>query len=368
MKLDSDYGSISWGDFFHLMTLILRAPLVILWSFASNLLVRWSIRAAKRATVTSAFQFFVSRFNVAQIQYVLGTSENNYKAWAKQNNLPITIEKLVDDSVLCWIGPKRTDRVVLYFHGGYYAAPVVDFSLSFWRHVQLDLDKSDCQVGFAVLTYSLIPTAVFPKQIRQASVALEHIIASGVHPSDLHIVGDSAGANLILATLSNLIHPLNTIRKATPLQAPIRGVYLMSPWVCLKSTSTSMRSNLGTDIIGDPSNAIHADLVLADVPKQDLAYVEPANAPDSWFAGLNSVVDRILMTAGGAEIFIDDVMRFSKTLTRTKANLTFVVQDDGVHTGPFIDYLSGQSLDDSKSLYSVIIRWLKAGIRGSNGT
>ena len=72
------------------------------------------------------------------------------------------------------------------------------------------------------------------------------------------------------------------------------------------------------------------------------------------------------MTAGEAEIFRDDIIHFSQTLTRTKANFTFVLQENGVHDDPYIAYLCGQSLDDPKSLSPVIIRWLRAGITDSN--
>lgn len=116
------------------------------------------------------------------------------------------------------------------------------------------------------------------------------------------------------------------------------------------------------------SLSVLANLVLADVPNDCLAYAEPANAPDSWFSGLDSLVDRILITAGGEEILVDDITRFSQTLAQTKSNLTFVVQEEGIHDGPLIDYLSGQSFDDPKSLYPVIVRWLRAGISGSNAT
>lgn len=119
-------------------------------------------------------------------------------------------------------------------------------------------------------------------------------------------------------------------------------------------------------MITAPSLSVMADLFLADVPHHCLAYAEPANAPDSWFSGLDSLVDRILITAGGDEILVDDIVRFSQTLAKTKSNLTFVVQEEGVHDGPFVDYLSGQSYDDPKSLYPVIVRWLRAGITGSN--
>ena len=101
------------------------------------------------------------------------------------------MEKLVDDTVLCWIGPKRTDRVVLYLPGtsfssflpgqmkmsivdppislffltgGGYVTPVTPFQLSYWHHIQLELTESaNCQVGFAVLTYCMYQRSYHPQ-------------------------------------------------------------------------------------------------------------------------------------------------------------------------------------------------------------
>lgn len=114
-RLASPYANLTLDGDFYIKKFL--SAFVFLWSFATNLIFLFSIRAAKRATVVSTFRFFNSKCNAAQIQYVLGKSENTYKTWAKRNDLPITIEKLVDDADLYWIGPKRTDRVVLCFPG-----------------------------------------------------------------------------------------------------------------------------------------------------------------------------------------------------------------------------------------------------------
>ncbi|KAF8152571.1 Alpha/Beta hydrolase protein [Crassisporium funariophilum] len=353
-------GDISWRDLAHLTTVVLRIPFVALWTYASNLALVRRLEVAKRATTVAAIRYINAKLNIAQIQYISGRSLDVYTRWTKANKLLVTVEDLIDDTVLVWIGPKRTDRVVLYFHGGAFLASVQDYSLSFWRHAQLELAKSDCDVGFAVLLHSLVPTAGLPTLLRQASVALEHVIASGVHPSNLHIVGDSAGALLALALLSHIMHPFPNVRKTIALKAPIRGVYLMSPWVCLNSTSASLHSP--TDMIVGAGVETFGDFIRAHCPEDLIKYLEPLNAPDSWFIGLDAVVDRMLMTAGGSEIFRDDIIRFSQTLSKTKSNFNFAVQEGGVHDGPFIDLLTGQSPDQSRSFTELIIHWLAVGI------
>lgn len=60
--------------------------------------------------------------DIGTMQYMIPNSVDGYKAWASTNSLPITVETLSHDTSIMWIGPKRTDRVVLYFHGAYSCA------------------------------------------------------------------------------------------------------------------------------------------------------------------------------------------------------------------------------------------------------
>lgn len=48
---------------------------------------------------------------------MLGTTLQVYERWVKQNGLPSLVEEIGDDARLLWIGPKRIDRVIVYFHG-----------------------------------------------------------------------------------------------------------------------------------------------------------------------------------------------------------------------------------------------------------
>jgi len=327
----------------------------------------------KRSTMISLIRWLNGKMDYKQIQYGSPQSVDAYKLWAKKHKLPVTVEDLIDDTPVMWIGPKRKDKVVLYIPGGAYLFPLRGEFLSFWRYVQLELAKEDCDVGFAILGYSLVPAAGFPTQLRQATVAVEHLIATGVHPSNLHIVGDSAGGHLILSLLSHILHPLPGLRPILPLEAPIKGVYLMSPWVVMKSTSASSRSNAAYDIVvsANPNSTkqSYAELVQPYATQEhELPYMDPLNAPDSWFVGLDGVVERVLMTAGGMEVLRDDIISFSQKLSKvikSNRNFTFEVQEGGIHNDPYLDFMVNMPFDRLGSLTPLIIHWLAGGIKPS---
>jgi hypothetical protein len=70
----------------------------------------------RRIVGDGAFRFLASSLNMQQLQYFMGTTLQVYQKWAKQNDLPVLVEEVGCDAKLLWFGPKRTDRVVLYFH------------------------------------------------------------------------------------------------------------------------------------------------------------------------------------------------------------------------------------------------------------
>jgi len=55
-----------------------------------------------------------------QIQWTTGDTFSVYEAWTKQNGFPLVVDELDEDARLLWIGERRTDRVILYFHGMYH--------------------------------------------------------------------------------------------------------------------------------------------------------------------------------------------------------------------------------------------------------
>ncbi|KAJ7730361.1 Alpha/Beta hydrolase protein [Mycena maculata] len=353
------YGELSWAESFGFVTTVLTLPVALLWNVVTTAYAPFNKdRSVKRVAGDSALRYAISRLSVPQLQWAFGTTRSVYEQWTKANKLTSTIDELGQDARLMWIGPKRLDRVVLFSHGGAFSLPASDFGLSFWRYVQLELAKQNIEIGFALFSYSLYPTATFPTPLKQAGLALEFLLAAGVKPQNLQIVGDSAGANLILQLFSHMLHPRADMPEIH-LAAPLRGAYLISPWVNLTADSKSHTENDGRDFIGKETLRGWGALILADVPEADSAFAEPVRAPEWWFKGVDRLVERVLVTAGGAECLRDDIVVVGEALKKHHAKTEIVVQAGGLHEDMFLDFLVNES--KLGSLTPLTVAWLAAG-------
>ena len=120
----------------------------------------------------------------------------------------------------------RTDRHVLYFHGGRYAfgtEPLVrDFT---WR--------LGAATGATVLyfDYRLAPEHPFPAAVEDAAKVFRWL-ASRINPDRIAFIGDSAGGGLLLATLHKM--------RDEGFNLPSAAVAL-SPWTDLALTGQSLK-------------------------------------------------------------------------------------------------------------------------------
>ncbi|KAJ7485651.1 Alpha/Beta hydrolase protein [Mycena latifolia] len=317
---NAKYGEVRWTEALGMVATLLPLPAVVLWRVLTTSYAPFNKdRSLKRIAGDSAVR---SRRRLATL--------GMYEQWTKTNKLPVAIDELGEGGRLLWIGPKRLERVVLVMHGGGFLYPATDFSLSFWRYVQLELEGQGIEVGFALLNYSLVPTATYPTPLKEARLALEFLLAAGVQPQNLQLVGDSAGGNLILQLLSShMLHPRADM-PAVHLPAPLRGALLMSPWVNLSANSASHAENDGRDFVNPRALAEMGRRVLAAVPAADRALVEPVRAPAGWFAGAERFVARVLVTAGGAECLRDDIVRCAEAFKTQHLQTELVVQPGGL--------------------------------------
>lgn len=103
--------------------------------------------------------------------------------------------------------PARKDagRVWIHFAGGGY---VLGFDPSWPGQVFADMVVPNFQVtNMLYAQYRLASQddkACFPAQLQDALAVYAHILALGVHPKNIFLGGDSAGANLVLAVLRYL--------------------------------------------------------------------------------------------------------------------------------------------------------------------
>ncbi|KAJ7699595.1 Alpha/Beta hydrolase protein [Mycena rosella] len=357
-----EYGQLPLTRVLGIVVVLLPLPAVLIWTVLTKSHASYNKhRSVKRIVGDSIVRYSTHYLQIPQLQYLLGTTFGVYRTWANKAHLPLVIDELGDDARLLWISPKRLDHVILFLHGGGYVLPVADFYLSFWKYVQRELEKRDIGVGVAVLQYSLAPMANFPTPLNQARLALEFLVAAGVKPANLQITGDSAGGNLVLQLFSQMLHPRSGVPEIH-LTAPLRGAFLMSPWVVLTTDSQSYSDHDGIDLFTKECLASTGDIVLAGfsgADGQNAAFAQPARAPESWFKNVDGIVERVLVTAGGAECMYDDITEFVEGFKKHHRDVEFAVQPGGLHEDPFLDFLIGEK--KLGVLTPRIVDWIAAG-------
>ncbi|KAJ4480639.1 Alpha/Beta hydrolase protein [Lentinula edodes] len=380
-KLDhSKYAAMGWPRYLwmkiKLMRLLFVLPFEIL---VSPLVARSKAKSFKRVVGDTLFRFVTDTLPDVELQYFLGTSVGIYSEWARKEKLPITIDELQGEGKLLWIGPKRTEKVILFCHGGAYIAPLQNFMLPFWRFIQLELERRGLEVGIAIMSYSVIPVAHFPIPLWQANQAIKHLTyVENVKPSNLQLVGDSAGGNLVSQILSSMLHP--------PFSPPIippgtrlRGAYMMSPWISMTGAGSqesneilpSFIENDHTDVLSTDSLVRWGSDVLSGLqnPFFDVPFVDPIRAPSDWYKGLSDVVERVFVSTGEFECLRDaDRVFFKEKIQPWHGKAEFFELKGGVHNDPFFDfYVGDRPLGARQKLTPMVLDWVANGFEDDKG-
>jgi acetyl esterase/lipase len=185
------------------------------------------------------------------------------------------------------------DRHVLYLHGGGYIAG----SPAVYRHLAWRIALA---VGAQVLSpdYRLAPEHPFPAALDDAVATYEWLLAEGIEPQQIGLVGDSAGGGLAFSLLLRL-------RDAgRPLPA---GVVALSPWTDLALTGASLRRNAHADPMLDVAE-------LPRVARSYLAGVDPRHPWASPIYGDLKGLPPALIQVGSDEILRDDATRLAARL------------------------------------------------------
>ncbi|KAF7363151.1 Abhydrolase-3 domain-containing protein [Mycena venus] len=337
------YGQLPLTRVLGIIAVLLPLPAVLIWTALTKSHASYNKhRSVKRIVGDSIIRYSTHYLELPQLQYLLGTTLGVYRTWTRKAQLLPVIDELGEDARLLWIGPKRLDRVILFLHGGGFVLPVADYYLSFWQYVQSELAKRDIKVGVAVLQYSLAPMANFPTPLNQARLALEFLIAAGVKPANLQLTGDSAGGNLVVQLLSQMLHPRPGIPEIH-LPSPLRSAFLMSPWVVLTTDSQSYTNQNGIDLF----------------TKECLSATGDIGRQRRGSKRVDGLVERVLVTAGGAECMYDDITEFVGVFTKHHRDVEFAVQPGGLHEDPLLDFLIGEK--KLGVLTPRIVDWIAAG-------
>ncbi|TFK39635.1 Alpha/Beta hydrolase protein [Crucibulum laeve] len=360
--LTSTYGKVSWLEALKAFAVLLPLPLVTIGCLLISPFSPYDKRKTwKRVMTDASIRYTTSSLSINQIQYAMGTTLGVCQKWARSNSIKLDVDEIGDEARLIWFGERKTEKVILYIHGGTYIFPIQGYALSFWTYIRSELRRERNQdIGFVALNYSLFPTATFPTPLVQATAAIKHLISQNIDPSNIILAGDSAGAGLILQIISHILHPHPSVPPLIlPSNTKFRGAYLLSPWVSLTGDTGSHAENSASDIVPKETWAYLGSHVLSSITDADRPYIEAVKAPVEWFDGIGGVVGRVLISVGEKECLRDDAVDLANGLRKVPGvgqNVVVVVQQGGVHNDPCLDFLAGEK--KLGSLTPVVVGWL----------
>jgi monoterpene epsilon-lactone hydrolase len=236
-------------------------------------------------------------FDIAQMRRTMQTAERLVpRPPSRAQSTEIEADGLTFQRVAMPVS--RTERRVLYLHGGGYVAG----SPAHYRHFTWRIADALAANVFA-LAYRLAPEHPFPAALEDAARAYAFLAAKAADTRELFVMGDSAGGGLTLALLLKLRD------EGRPLP---RAAVALSPWTDLALTGASLAASAADDPM----------LTARDLPHLAASYLAGADPRTPYASPLYGDVTGlppVLIQVGSDEIIRDDAVRMADKLTRANA-------------------------------------------------
>lgn len=93
-----------------------------------------------------------------------------------------------------------TDTVIFHIHGGSFKIKLIDL----YRRLALKYSRAAGGAAVFSVDYRTMPEYIFPSQLDDVMSAWDMLTAKGIKPQNIVVLGDSSGANLVLALAQKL--------------------------------------------------------------------------------------------------------------------------------------------------------------------
>jgi acetyl esterase/lipase len=230
----------------------------------------------------------------------------------KESWTPISCVTLPFDkkSILAeWVVTPDADSsaVVIYLHGRrfQYDEPVEVYAALISQATRLTVLK---------VNYRLAPEFPYPAALEDVLAAYEAVLALGVPPNRIFLVGHSAGATLCLSALLSLAGSGRPFPGAT---------VAISPIIDFTLTADSLVSNQGKD-------AASLD-ELRQARQVYLGSTRPDQAPQSPLFGDLKGLPPVLLVCGGSELLLDDSIHFAAKAAEAGVDIALDIFEEMPH-------------------------------------
>jgi monoterpene epsilon-lactone hydrolase len=211
-----------------------------------------------------------------------------------------------------WIVPINATRekAILYFHGGGFRIG----SIASHRDLIARMaDAGGCRA--LAVNYRLAPEHRFPAALDDALAAYGWMLGQGLNANDIAFAGDSAGGNLVLATM------LSIRNVGLPLPA---AAALMSPWTDVAATGASYVSRADAD-------PIHQRPMILALARNYLGEGDPFDPLASpLYADLEGLPP-LLIQVGDRETVLDDSTSLADKARAAGVDAELQVWDGMIH-------------------------------------
>ena len=227
------------------------------------------------------------------------------------NEPTVSITQVMIEGVNCYrFTPEdpSTDRIIVYLHGGGFAAGSIRTHGNMVSHFAKQLHAETL-----FIEYALAPENPFPAGLNDLLTVYRELVNR--YPGyQIDLIGDSAGASLIISAIGEILK----------LHLPLPdAVVLISPWVSLECDNPSMQENAQIDrTLNKGMLQLFARAYTGSVPFE-------VSSPKK---ALLTQFPPVLVMVGTNEVLLDDSKHFYNDIKGIQGTSRLSIYDDQPHS------------------------------------
>ena len=204
-----------------------------------------------------------------------------------------------------WITTPRSepDRIVLFVHSGSFI-----FGRSRLHHALAARVCQHARASALAVNYAIAPEHPFPAALNDVAAAYEWLLAEGIAPAQIQVLGDSAGGGIELGALM-LLRDRGVAMPA--------AMTLLAPWADLTLSGRSLLTNARKASL---SNNIEMMMICRELYLQGHTPADPLASPV--FADLAGLPPALIQVSA-SDILLDDAVRIDEALQRGDTKTEF---------------------------------------------